>query len=282
MWILQRLYLCASKFYYMGTLAAIIWDVDPEIFNLGPLSIRWYGLCWVFAFGLSIYLTKKLFKSDGVNEELVDTAFIYVFIGTVVGARLGHVFFYGWSYYSTHLIDIFKIWEGGLASHGGAIGIIIAIWLFSKYSLKKPFIWMLDRIVIPVSLSGAFIRLGNLMNSEIFGVQTDVPWAFVFKNIDNIPRHPSQLYEALMCVVILALLLYMFYKTNSKNKPGMLFGTFMIILWSFRFFVEFLKENQESFEDTMTLNMGQILSIPFVLVGIVLVIKNLLPAKNTN
>ncbi len=266
----------------MGTLAAIIWDVDPEIFNLGPLSIRWYGLCWVFAFGLSIYLTKKLFKSDGVNEELVDTAFIYVFIGTVVGARLGHVFFYGWSYYSTHLIDIFKIWEGGLASHGGAIGIIIAIWLFSKYSLKKPFIWMLDRIVIPVSLSGAFIRLGNLMNSEIFGVQTDVPWAFVFKNIDNIPRHPSQLYEALMCVVILALLLYMFYKTNSKNKPGMLFGTFMIILWSFRFFVEFLKENQESFEDTMTLNMGQILSIPFVLVGIVLVIKNLLPAKNTN
>jgi phosphatidylglycerol---prolipoprotein diacylglyceryl transferase len=264
----------------MGTLAAVIWDVNPEIFQIGPLSIRWYGLCWVFAFASSIYITKKLFKKDGVNPDLVDTAFMYVFIGTVVGARLGHVFFYGWSYYSQNLLDIFKIWEGGLASHGAAVGIIISIWLFSKYSLKKPFIWMIDRVVIPVAISGAFIRFGNLMNHEIYGQPTDLSWGFVFSLIgDGIPRHPSQLYESLMCIVILAILLHMFYKTEAKNKPGLIFGTFMVLLFIFRFFVEFLKENQEAFENEMALNMGQILSIPFVLVGLVLMIRPIFAKK---
>jgi prolipoprotein diacylglyceryl transferase len=230
----------------------------------------------VLAFIFGIYITKKLFVRDGVNPELVDTAFIYVFIGTVLGARLGHVFFYGWEYYSKHIGEIFMIWEGGLASHGAAVGIILSIWLFSKYALKKPMIWMLDRVVIPVALAGAFIRLGNLANHEIYGRPTDLPWGFIFTELnDGVARHPSQIYEALMCIVIFVLLLYLFFRTDYRNKPGFLFGVFLVVLFVFRFFVEFLKENQEAFEDTLAINMGQILSIPFVLAGVWFIVAGL-------
>lgn len=251
------------------SLALITWDVDPEIFRIGSVAVRWYGLAWVLSFILGILITKKLFQFDKVNPELVDSAFMYVFIGTVLGARLGHVFFYGWEYYSQHPADILKIWEGGLASHGAAVGIIISIWLYCKYVLKKGVLWMLDRVVIPVSLAGAFIRLGNLMNSEIVGSPTDLPWGFVFTALhDNIARHPSQLYEALFCLIILGVLLYLFYKKDTRLYSGKIFGLFLILLFSFRFFVEFLKENQEAFEENLTINMGQILSIPLVLVGV--------------
>ncbi len=255
------------------TISVIIWDANPEIFSLGPLSVRWYGLSWVLAFISSIYLVKALFKKDGVNPELVDSAFMYVFLGTVLGARLGHVFFYGWDYYSKHLGEIFMIWEGGLASHGAAVGIIISVWLFSKYVLKKHMLWMLDRVVIAVAVAGTFIRLGNLMNSEIVGSPTDLPWGFIFVALnDGIARHPSQIYEALFTILLFLLLAYLFYKTEIKYYRGKLFGLFMALLFSFRFLVEFLKENQESFEEELLFNMGQILSIPLIIAGIAFIV----------
>ncbi len=255
-----------------SSLAAIVWDVDPEIFSLGPLSVRWYGLSWVLAFVSSIYLVKSFFKKDGVNPELVDSAFMYVFIGTVLGARLGHVFFYGWEYYSKHPGEILAIWQGGLASHGAAVGIILSVWLFSKYVLKKHMFWMLDRVVIAVAIAGTFIRLGNLMNSEIVGSPTDLPWGFIFVALnDGIARHPSQIYEALFSTLLFGALLILYHKTEIKYYRGRLFGLFMALLFTFRFLVEFLKENQEAFEDQLVLNMGQILSIPLVIAGLVLV-----------
>lgn len=251
------------------SISAIVWDVNPEIFRIGSLAVRWYGLAWVLSFVLGIYLTKRLFKYDKVNPELVDSAFMYVFIGTVIGARLGHTLFYGWEYYSQHPLDILKIWEGGLASHGAAIGIIASIWLYSKYVLKKHMLWMLDRTVIVVALAGGLIRLGNLMNSEIVGSPTDLPWGFVFTALgDGISRHPSQIYEALFYFALFILFWQLFFKTEIRLSQGKIFGLFMILLFGFRIMVEFFKENQEAFENGMALNMGQILSIPMVLAGI--------------
>ena len=259
----------------MNTLLSIVWDANPELVSLGPLSIRWYGLFWVAAFASGIFIIQKIFQKDNAPKEWVDSVFIYVFIGTVIGARLGHVFFYGWEYYSKHLIDIFKIWEGGLASHGGAIGIITALWLFSKYVSKKSILWILDRVVVPTALGGAFIRIGNFFNHEIIGSPTDLSWGVIFTRIDNIPRHPSQIYEALVCLVLFAILLYMVFKTDARKKQGLLLGVFLVILFTSRFFIEMLKENQEAFENDMVLNMGQWLSIPFVVLGIILIIRAL-------
>ena len=251
----------------MSVLLFFTWDVDPELFSLGPLTVRWYGLFWVLAFVLGIYLLQRIFKKDNIKPEWVDSVFMYVFIGTVIGARLGHVFFYGWSYYSHHLIDIFKIWEGGLASHGASIGILISLWLFSKYVSKKSMLWILDRVIIPVAIGGAFVRLGNFFNSEIVGIPTDLPFGVVFSRLDGIPRHPTQLYEALSYTILFAVLTYLFFKTEMRKKEGLLFGIFLVLLFSARFFIEFVKENQEAFEKGMSLNMGQWLSIPFILAG---------------
>ena len=250
-------------------LASINWNVHPDLFHLGPLTVRWYGLCWVIAFALGIYITTKMFKKDGVDEKWVDSVFIYVFIGTVLGARLGHVFFYNWSYYSQHLSEIPMIWKGGLASHGAAIGIIISLWLFSKYVTKKSIVWIFDRIVIPVAIGGAFVRLGNFFNHEIYGTPTNLFWGVVFKyGEDSVARHPTQIYEALAYTLLFFVLLYMFFKTKARERMGLIFGVFLIGLFVARFLIEFIKENQEPFEDAMTLNMGQWLSVPFILGGI--------------
>jgi prolipoprotein diacylglyceryl transferase len=251
---------------------AVTWNVDPEMFSIGALSVRYYGLLFAAGFLVGYYLLEKMFKREGIAPEWLDKIFIYVLVATVLGARLGHVFFYGWDYYSTHPAEILKVWHGGLASHGGAIGIVIAIWLYSRYVTKKSPIWALDRIVVPVALAGAMIRLGNLMNSEIIGRVTDVSWAFIFSRAEvadpSLPRHPSQLYEASMYLIVFAVLMYLYWKTEARNKQGLLFGVFLIGVFMARFVIEFVKENQEAFESTMTLNMGQILSIPFVLAGI--------------
>ncbi len=259
--------------HFINTIASINWNAGPDLFSLGPLTVRWYGLCWVMAFALGIYIITKIFQSDGVKREWVDSVFIYVFAGAVIGARLGHVFFYNWSYYSENLVEIPMIWKGGLASHGGAIGIIIALWLFSKKVTKKSILWVLDRVVIPTALGGAFIRLGNFFNHEIYGIPTDVSWGVVFKyGEDALARHPTQIYEALICIIIFVVLLFMFWKTGARQKPGLLLGTFLALLFAGRFLVEFIKENQEPFEANMTFNMGQWLSIPFVVVGIILIV----------
>jgi len=249
----------------------IMWDVSPVIFKLGSLQIRWYGLFFALAFYLGyVILEKQVFKRENLPVKLLDSLATYVVIATVIGARLGHILFYQPMDYLTDPISILKIWEGGLASHGAAIGILIAIWMFTRKS-GKSFLWTLDRLVIVVALGGFFIRLGNLMNSEIYGHITSLPWGFVFvRDGQADPRHPTQIYEALSYLILFAALL-VYYKRNYKTmKEGFIFGIFLIVLFGVRILIEFLKEPQVAFEQTMTLNMGQWLSIPFVLAGLYL------------
>jgi len=258
----------------LNLLGFIHWNVDPEIFSLGFLSIRWYGLLFASGFLIGYYIGEKMLKSENVNQKWIDSLFFYIIIATVVGARLGHVFFYGWDYYSQNPSEIFKVWHGGLASHGGAIGILIAMFLHSKFITKRTMLWTLDRILVPTALVAAFIRLGNLMNSEIYGIETSLPWGIIFeRNGEIVAKHPTQLYEALAYLVSFVVLSYLYWRTNSKNRPGLLMGAFFILMFSARFFIEFIKEDQEAFEAGMLLNMGQWLSIPFILTGLFLVLR---------
>lgn len=255
-------------------LAAVTWNVNPELVSIGPLTIRWYGLLFALGFILGYEIAKKMFQRDQIPLEWLDKAMMYVFFGTLLGARLGHVFFYDWPYYSQHLDEIIMIWKGGLASHGAAIGIIIALYIFSRRVSKKSVLWILDRTVVPVALAGAFIRTGNLMNSEIYGQPTTVPWAFDFVRIPEIagtPVHPTQIYEALAYLLVFAVLYRLYFKTNAGKKQGFLLGLFFILVFGFRFLVEFVKADQVAFEANIPLNMGQWLSIPLVAIGILLV-----------
>jgi phosphatidylglycerol---prolipoprotein diacylglyceryl transferase len=253
----------------------ITWNVDPEIFSIGPLSIRWYGLLFALAFVFGQRILTKIYVAEGRTEGDVDVITLYMIIGTVIGARLGHTLFYAPDYYLANPIEILKIWEGGLASHGATIGILFALWLFSRKQ-KFDYMWVLDRIVIVVALGGALIRLGNLMNSEIIGRQTDVAWAFLFERLGEnptVPRHPTQLYESLSVFLLFVVLYWLWGKYKAALPKGLLFGIFVTALFTFRFLVEFLKENQEAFEEGMALNMGQILSIPLILVGLFILFK---------
>ncbi|MFW6043655.1 MAG: prolipoprotein diacylglyceryl transferase [Marinilabiliaceae bacterium] len=254
----------------------VTWNPDPEIFSLGPLSVRYYGLFFALGFLLGYYIIERMFRREQIPEQWLDKLFIYVVVATVIGARLGHVFFYGWDYYSQNPGEILAIWHGGLASHGGAIGILVAIYFYSKKVTKKSPLWTLDRLVVPVALAAVFIRLGNLMNSEIVGQVTTVSWGFWFQKIDpdqQVVRHPTQIYEALSYLIVFVVLMYMYWKTEAGKRQGLLFGVFLIGIFASRFFIEFVKANQEAFEESMALNMGQILSIPFVLGGIYFVRK---------
>lgn len=260
----------------MALFQFITWDVSPELFNLGFLTIRWYGVLFALGFLAAQYFMTKMYKIEQKPEKEVDSLTIYMIAGTVLGARLGHCLFYEPEYYLVRPLEILKVWEGGLASHGAAAGIILTVYIFAR-NYNRPFLWLLDRIVIIVPLVGAFIRTGNLMNSEIVGKATDLPWGFIFKQnfeFEQVPRHPSQLYEAISCV-FLFLFLWWIYQKNKGNIPhGRLFGIHTIILFSLRFFYEFLKENQVDFEGNLTLNMGQILSIPLVLAGVFLLLRS--------
>jgi len=252
----------------------IHWNVNPEIFHLGPLSVRWYGLLFASGFLLGYYIVEKMFKWENEDPKWLDSLFFYLIIATVVGSRLGHVFFYGWDYYSQNLGEIFMVWHGGLASHGGALGVIIAMYLHSKFVTKRSVLWTLDRVVVPIALVASLIRTGNLMNSEIYGVETTLPWGIIFEqNGEIVAKHPTQIYEALAYLFIFAVLMYLYWKTNSRNKPGLLLGTFFILMFSARLLIEFIKEDQEAFEAGMALNMGQWLSIPFILLGVYLVVR---------
>jgi len=255
-------------------LSFIHWNANPEIFHLGSLSVRWYGLLFAGGFLIGYYIAEKMLRSEGVEQKWIDSLFFYMIVATVVGARLGHVLFYGWDYYSQHPAEIIKVWHGGLASHGGAIGIIIALFIYSKKITKRTMLWPLDRVVVPTALVAAFIRTGNLMNSEIYGVQTSLPWGFIFeRNGELVPKHPTQIYEALAYLITFGVLIYLYRKTSAKNRPGLLLGTFLIMVFTARFFIEFIKEDQEAFEAGMVLNMGQWLSVPFVISGILLVVR---------
>lgn len=263
----------------MERLMYITWNVDPTLLEWGPVSIRWYGVLFALAFLVGYYIMQRILKREGKPEIWMDSLLIYMMLGTVLGARLGHVFFYQWDYYQDNLGEILQIWKGGLASHGAAIGIIVSLWLWSKRVSKTPLLWVLDRIVITIALAAVFIRTGNLMNHEIVGAPFDGSWAFLFMRAgyaELVPRHPAQIYEALSYLVLFLTLSVLYLRTNAAQKAGLLFGVFLIGQFSARFIIEFYKEVQVAFEQAMTLNMGQILSLPLIGVGIFFVIRSLL------
>jgi prolipoprotein diacylglyceryl transferase len=250
-------------------LLIIPWDPNPEIFRIGPFAIRWYGLLFASSFLFGYFIMRKMFRNEGLEDALLDRLTIYMAFGTVIGARLGHCLFYEPDFYLRHPLEILKVWHGGLASHGAAIGILVALWLFVRKE-KKGYFWVLDRIAIVVALSGFLIRTGNLMNSEIYGIETNLPWGFVFlRNNEVAPKHPTQIYEGLTYLIIFFLLVRIYWSKKGNVFQGLLISIFLILVFTARFFIEFVKEPQVAFENSMKLNMGQLLSIPFILAGLI-------------
>lgn len=255
----------------VNILSYVIWDIDSDIFVIPFLNhpVRWYGLSWAFGFLFSQQIMYYIYKKEGRPISEVETLTVYMIIAAMVGARLGHVLFYDPINYLREPLRILAVWEGGLASHGGAISILIALYFFARKT-NVPYLWIVDRLVIVSAFTGCLIRLGNLMNSEMVGLPTTLPWGFVFTSIDDIPRHPAQLYEAIYCFVLFLFLFWLWKTKRDDFKNGFLTGWFLIILFTLRFVDEFLKINQVPFEDDLVLNMGQWLSIPFVVAGILI------------
>ncbi len=247
------------------------WSVSPILFEWGNITIRWYGLFFMGGFLTSYVVLGKVFERENVSRALLDRLLWYVLIGTVIGARLGHVLFYEPEKYFAHPLEIFAVWHGGLASHGGAIGVLLAIYFFSRKYRKISFLTLLDYVALVIPLAGAFIRFGNLMNSEIIGKPSQLPFAIVFDRVDMIPRHPAQVYEAIGYLAIF--LYFMSYQSQFKDRIGLLFGQALALIFSLRFLIEFVKENQVAFESKLPINMGQFLSIPFIAIGIFFIIR---------
>ncbi len=252
-----------------------IWNLDPIAFSFGSVRVFWYGILFATAILSGLQYMKWVYKKEGRDENELESMFVYIVIGIVVGARLGHCLFYDPVYYLAHPLKIFAVWEGGLASHGGGAGVILALWLYGrKYKLN--FLWLLDRVAIPTALFGFFVRMGNLMNSEILGKPTEVPWAIIFSRVDMFPRHPAQLYESFSYLIIFLLLTYI-YKTKESlaSRQGFLFGLFLVLIFTVRFLVEFIKEKQAAYAHDVALTTGQELSIPFLLIGVALMVWSL-------
>ena len=267
-------------------LSFITWDVNPELFTILGREIRWYGLFWVVGLLVAVYIVQKIYDNEKLPQKWFDSLFVYMMLGIILGARIGHCLFYEPAYYLAHPLKILYIWEGGLASHGGVLGIIIAIWLYSRNVTKRSMIWTFDRVIVPTGFTAAMIRLGNLMNHEIYGGPTSQPWGFRFiKNLHpwmdgapaiyTEPSHPTQIYEALVYFLVFFVTMYLFWKTDAKKKQGLLIGIAMIMIFVARFFIEFIKEVQVPSELLMRQNtgliLGQWLSIPFILWGVWLV-----------
>lgn len=257
----------------------ITWDFDPVLLSW-PLQIRWYGLMFAIGFWLGVIVVGRMYRREGAPERWVSLLLLWVAAGTIVGARLGHVFFYEWDYYSQHPIEILYTWHGGLASHGGAIGVITAVLCYSYITTKRSPLWTFDRLVIAIAMVGGLIRLGNLFNSEIFGHATTLPWGFMFVNsrewhalYEGQACHPTQIYEALCYFALFGVMMWMYWKRNLGERPGLLLGTFFFGTFGTRFLIEFVKNPQVAFEQDMLLNMGQLLSIPFILAGIFFIVR---------
>jgi phosphatidylglycerol:prolipoprotein diacylglycerol transferase len=238
---------------------------------IGPLAIRWYGLLFATGFIIGYRIIFNIYRKENKPTQDLDPLLMYLVIGTVVGARLGHVLFYDPGYYFSHPLEIIKIWKGGLASHGGALGVLLATYLYSRKHPTQPYLWLLDRLAIPTALASAFIRLGNFFNSEILGTPTTVPWAIVFDRVDNVPRHPVQLYESISYLIIFIILMTLYKKRAENLRPGMLLGLLLILVFGVRFMLEFIKMHQAAYA-TEFLSVGQWLSIPMVIAGVVLVV----------
>jgi prolipoprotein diacylglyceryl transferase len=246
----------------------IHWNVDPVILHLGPLQVRYYGLLFLCGFALAFQIVKKMAQRENKSLEKLESLLYWVAGGTVIGARLGHCLFYEPEYFLKHPLEIFAIWNGGLASHGGTIGVIVAIFLFNRKNKDFSIPWIMDHVAFGAAITAGFIRIGNLMNSEILGKPTMADWGFIFERVDQIPRHPTQIYEA-GTYWLVAIFDWCIYRAYNRKPPALLlFGTSIFLIFLARIFLELFKENQEAFEAGMALNMGQILSIPFVIVGL--------------
>lgn len=276
----------------------IDWSVRSEIFE-GWRTPNLYGLLFITGMIIGYYIVRKMFKVEKIHEKYLDKLLLLVVPATIIGARLGHLVFYENAFdftdkngfvhegYLSHPYNIIKIWEGGLASHGAAIVILAVLFYYSRKIVKRPMLWILDRVVVAIAIAGCFIRLGNLVNHEIIGIPTDLPWGFKFLyteekymiNGEQVYRHPAQLYEAICYLISFVILFRMYWKTKAKYTAGKIFGAFMILIWTVRFFVEFIKEGQSDFDGTMLLNTGQLLSIPFILIGIYLLIRKVKPEE---
>ncbi|MEI6123538.1 MAG: prolipoprotein diacylglyceryl transferase [Bacteroidota bacterium] len=258
----------------------ITWNPSPDL-HIGSLQMRWYGLLFALGFFLAYTVLYFIFKKEKVPFKLLDWLTGYVFLAVLVGARLGHCFFYEWSYYKYHLVEILQVWKGGLASHGAAIAIVVVLIVY-VWQFKVNLWWLFDRVAIAIPVTAAFVRFGNLMNSEIYGHITSLPWGFVYlrdKAAGALPRHPTELYEAFTYLAITALLLILYRKKKAVIRPGLFVGLFLTIMFSARFLIEFLKEVQVDFEKQMSFDMGQWLSIPFVLLGIYFIYHSLVTDK---
>jgi prolipoprotein diacylglyceryl transferase len=280
--------------YAMTTLAAINWSVDPEIISFGGLSLRWYGLLFALGFLLGQMIMTKIFRLERRPMIDIETLTIYMVVFTIVGARLGHCLFYQPDYYLERPLEILKVWEGGLASHGAALSILLGLWLYCNsvwiLSFRPPYhsfrwqkrenqsyLWLLDRMVIVVALGGGLIRLGNLMNSEIIGKPTNSDWGFIFLNNPEagfMPRHPAQLYEAIACFVLFAILYLSYMAQKGRLREGLFLGIFLVWVFGLRFLFEEFKEPQVDFEKNMKYNMGQLLSLPLFVTGLILVARS--------
>ncbi len=267
----------------MTTLNYILWNPDPIAFHIGSVQIRWYALCWMIGLMAAYFIVKWLYEKQKIKAELFDPLFIYCFVGVLAGARLGHCLFYEPEYFLSsgkHVIEMLLpirfTWDGswhftgyeGLASHGGTIGLMLALWLYVRKT-KVPLWTVLDNVAIATPATACLIRIANLMNSEIIGKATDVPWAFVFERVDMLPRHPGQLYEAIAYLLFFFIGLYIYRKRPEKVGTGFFFGLCLVLIFSARFFIEFTKDIQVGFEADMPLNMGQLLSLPFIILGAV-------------
>ena len=271
----------------VNELLYVLWNPSLEAFSLGPFTFRWYSLCWLIGLALAYLVVKRLYKEQKIKDELFDPLFIYCFLGILIGARLGHCIFYQPDYFLTSFKGFVEMllpihikadggWKmtgyAGLASHGGTAGLMLALWFYCKRT--KLSLWtVLDNIAIATGTTACFIRLGNLMNSEIIGRATDVPWAFVFERVDQLPRHPGQLYEAIAYAVYFLLCIVLYKKYPKRVGTGFYFGFCLFFIFTFRFFIEYTKEVQEAFEQSLPLDMGQLLSLPFIAVGLWFMVK---------
>lgn len=249
----------------------MIWDLDPAILRLGWYELRYYSLWFAAGFVIGYYMLSKMYYWEKKPLQLMDSALVHMVLGTIIGARLGHVIFYSPHWLWEDPLQVLKVWEGGLASHGGLLGILIAGAIYAKRYPQIGYLWFLDRVSIPAALAGSFIRIGNFFNSEIIGKPTDSPLGVVFARVDDLSRYPAQLFESIGYFAIFLILLFTYLPRKEETPRGLLAGLFLTLIFSWRFFIEFFKEHQEDFESEWLLDMGQILSIPVIVVGVVLI-----------
>lgn len=251
----------------------LVWNAHPEILRVGPLGLRWYGLLFASGFVLGYVILIQIYRHERRSEENLSNLFLYVLLGTIIGARLGHVLFYQPDYYLRRPWETLMIWQGGLASHGGFAGVLIALYFYSRKYRDMSFLELGDRLAIAVLPAASLIRIGNFFNSEIIGVPSNLPWAIIFARVDNIPRHPAMLYESLAYAMVFCMLYIAYWKTDIIKIPGRMLGAGFVACFTVRFLIEFIKEEQVPFEQGMRLNLGQLLSMPFILAGFILLYR---------